>query len=132
MSEQLAPTVIDVAMITVATGSSDDFPFFYAPVAGQVLSVHFFHSATVAGDASNNFVITLNNGTVAMATRTNTTLNPVAADTAWALTMSTTAANTKFAAGDTLKISKTEGGTGAAITAPVRCQVTLLLGAYES
>lgn len=128
--ERIAPATFVIPMTTVATGSSDAFGAFKAPCAGQVVSVSFFNGATSAGNASNNFVIKLKNGTVVMASATNVTTAAVAADTAWALTLSTTAADTKFAAGDELTAAKDENGTGAAITAPCCLQVNYLPNAY--
>lgn len=132
MSDNIAPTLIHIDPTALTTNTNDTFVVLAsAPSAGEILAVYVTNGATIVGDTTNNRVFELLNGTVSMASVTTDTptTDDIAANTKYAVTLSTTTANRKFAAGDTLTLSISDNGSGPALTAPVRVEVQMLLGA---
>lgn len=115
LGEALVPVVCNVP--TTAADVEDTFFVFKAPDAGEIIKAYWANGAAVTANATNYVVLTLKNGSTTMATLDTATVS-WAADTAYDMTMSTTDANCKFAAGDSITLVKTDPGTGGAVTAP--------------
>jgi len=106
---------------TVASNAADTVyqAFYRAPVAGKITAVNVWSSASQASDATNYRSLKLINrgllgaGTLVMASNLGTASR--AADTAQALTISTTAANLAMVAGDILAFLTTKVGDGVVI-----------------
>lgn len=87
-----------------------------APFAGQVVGCYVSDETGVAADPTNYMTLTLTNtgaaatGSTSMGTHVGTAA--IAAGIPKAFTLSTTAANLVFAAGDIIKMVKTEAASG--------------------
>ncbi|MGD9715426.1 MAG: hypothetical protein AB7V46_25740 [Thermomicrobiales bacterium] len=135
MSSNIAPSILHSDLIALTSNTNDTFVVLAsAPSAGQILAVYVTNGATIVGDTSNNRVFELLNGTVSMASITTDTptTDDIAANAKYAVTLSTTTANRKFAAGDTLTFSVSDNGTGPALTAPARVEIHYLIGAQAN
>lgn len=135
MSDNIAPTLITCDLPALTTNTNDTFVVLAsAPSAGQILAVYVTNGATIVGDTTNNRVFELLNGTVSMASVVcdTPTTDDIAANAKFAVSLNSTSANTKFAAGDTLTFSVSDSGTGPALTSPVRVEIQLLLGAQRN
>jgi hypothetical protein len=100
-------------------GTDDNWPVFIAPANLTVTAVQFTPSAAITADATNFTTLTLQNkaagaGSTSVASRAWSATNSVAS-TPEAFTLSGTAANLNVAAGDSLEVVKTHGGTGLVI-----------------
>ncbi len=90
--------------------------FWRAAFPGRVAGCYASDETGVAADPTNYMTLTLTNtgaagsGTTSMATHVGTAA--IAAGVPKAFTLSTTAANLEFAAGDIIKVVKTEAGLG--------------------
>jgi len=109
-----------------------EFNWFRFPVIGQVLGVYYSNDAALA-TATNTLLLAV--GKSAAGTGTFATIvskaaaSTAAADTPYAPTMTTTVADTKFAAGDWVRIKYDETGTGTWTRMAI--QVDYVLG-YEN
>jgi hypothetical protein len=87
-----------------------------APFIGRVLGFYAIDQAGVAADPTNYMTLTLTNagqagaGTTSMATAVGTAA--FTAEVPKAFTLSTTAANLEFVAGDIIELIKTEAASG--------------------
>lgn len=116
--KELAGT-LTVAVNLESTGnaaSTGNLPAWYAYYKSTVTGAKLVPSAAITADGTNNAVYTLTRHTAGasattVATRSWAATNSAAA-TAEDMTLSATAANLVLAAGDTLTIVKTVGGTG--------------------
>jgi hypothetical protein len=104
----------------VATASNQDKIAYIAPFAGTVQAVNYVPTATLTGANTNSRTVSLINtgqagaGSTVMATVAFTTGVNAPADQAKVITLSGTAANLDFAAGDVLVWRSTAVGTGLA------------------
>lgn len=114
---------VDTATVYVPSqataGTDDNWPVWTAPFNATITGVKFTPSAAITADGTNNSVYTLQNkgsgaGSTSVATRSWAATNSVAS-TPENMTLSGTAANLNVAAGDSLEIVKTHGGTGLVI-----------------
>lgn len=102
-------------------GNADIWPVFVAEKACTITGAKWVPAAAVAGAATNNFAIALQNrgqagtGTTALTTTKtyDNGVNSVAHD-AEALTLTSTAADLELAAGDVVALVRTVNGTGLA------------------
>jgi len=122
----MAATVIaSVTSMASNAGITSYQPVCRCKNAGSVLSVFFIPSASQAGSATDYRTMTLVNlgsvagGTTVVASYTalSAAAGSIAANTAGAFTMTTTAANYTVAAGDVLAYNTTSAGNGIATVA---------------
>jgi hypothetical protein len=104
-------------------GTDDNWPVFIAPANLTVTAVKFTPSANITADGTNFTTLTLQNkgtgsGSTTVASRAWSATNSVVS-TPESFTLSGTAANLNAAAGDSLEVVKTHGGTG--LTIPDGC-----------
>ena len=97
-------------------GTDDNWPVWQAPAGCTVTGAVFVPSAAVTADPTNNAVYTLTRrrdggSATTVATRSWADTDSVAS-TPESMALSGTAANLVLAAGDTLEVVKTHGGTG--------------------
>lgn len=127
---RLSPIPININVPTTNAGTSDTFGGPLMPFAGEVVAVQVTNGATAAADPTNYTTVAVKNGSTTVASHA-TTSTGFTADTAKSLTLSTTNANRKFASGDQLNFTKTESGTGLALTAPCTVTIWVVFG-YEN
>lgn len=123
-------TVVIAIPATVAAGASETWGGFLAQYPGQIVAAELVNAAAVTANATNYTTITVEVGSTAAATLSTATTS-LTADTPSSLTVSSTAANRKFAKGDNINVKKADTGTGAAITAPAYVAIHLIHG-YEA
>jgi len=116
-------TAIRTATIAAGAVDASATPVFYwrAPCQCVIDGIYLINSAAVAAHATDIATIAVTNlgtagaGSDVVATRTTDSdvsgSAAIAANIAWEITKSTTAANLEVAAGEVLKIAPTEGGT---------------------
>lgn len=127
LNERITPRLFTFSIPTTGAGTSDTFGGPLMKFAGQVVAVEVTAGATIASDPTDYTTLALKNGSTTVASW-STASGAVTADTGKALTMSTTAANTKFAVGDQLNFTKTDSGAGKALTAPTHVSVWYIAG----
>jgi len=120
--QALYDTIISTQLIsdggTAAT--EDSAECWIAPAAGRIISAGIVPTGAVAANDTNYATFNILNGATVMATASTTTtdMGTLVKDTAYALTVSTTAASRLFTSGDSLTVDLAKVGTGVAINAP--------------
>ncbi|MEA2703550.1 MAG: hypothetical protein QOD63_1495 [Actinomycetota bacterium] len=101
-------------------GTADEFASIRVPYNATLVAAYWIPKAAVTADATNYATVNVRNrgaagaGTAVAATRSYAAVNSVAF-VAEAMTLSATAANLLFAAGDTISVEKLNTGTGLAL-----------------
>lgn len=131
-NERLQVRSVLVYLATVAAGTDATLGVWRAPVACEVVGVYLFNDAALTGHATIYTTVALikqgGNNIASRAIDTVTTDN-VTADRAWEVTLTTTVADKKLAAGGEVQVTKTDTSTGMAIT-NATLQIDYIIG-YE-
>ena len=110
MASRLDPQVNVVHLGVLDASATPVRKIFVAPCVCSILGVSLVNGAGIVKHGTNYGTYTVTNGATTVASKA-TSVTAITADVAWALTMSTTKANTVLAAGDVLIFAPTESGT---------------------
>lgn len=110
--------IIDPSSDDETTAATTTVIAFIAPFAGEIKAARLFASSAFTGQASgasgNNWLLEVLNGATVMANYQTTTSSDIAV-AGTSMTMSTTDANRRFAAGDTITCKATKQNSASAI-----------------
>lgn len=135
MQDKLFPITLNLGA-TVAADTEDTWFFFKVPASiptMQLVGAEWGNGASITANDTNYVKLAINNGATEMGAVT-TKLSAsggtgnVTADTAYSFTLSTTVANRRAVAGDTITIAKTDPGSGQATTAQSVITAWFLIG----
>ncbi len=129
------PVIVNLGA-TVAADTEENWCLFKVPTqipTMQLIAAQWTNGTSITAGDTNYVVLTVKNGSTAMAT-IDTRLSAsggtgdIVADTAYDFTLSTTVANRRAVGGDTITLAKTDPGSGAAVTAQSVVTLWFIIG----